>query len=460
MRPSRAALWAVITAALLSGITVMRADNREDEISTLRDQIRQLDQKLRVLERKQEIKDEDSAAAAKTAPKVNVSDKGISFTSADGANTIKIRALVQFDSRLFFGDEAVSNNSFLLRRARLISEGTFAKNYSYQLVPEFGGTSAPSILDANVTVAFSPEVQLKAGKFKVPVGLELLQSDSWTFFNERALPTNLVPNRDIGIQLGGDVAAFDGSVNYAVGIFNGVGDGASSTNADFDSDKDIAARVLATPFKNSADSFVSGLSVGVAGSVGREKTASALTGGYKTDGQQTFFKYKTTTIGDGENWRLSPQLDYRAGPFGLISEYVLSVVNVRPSATGAKAELKNKSWQVAAGYVITGEDSSFNGVTPKTNFDLAAGTWGAFEVVARAEKLSIDKAAFPVYADPTTSANDASTYGLGLNWYLSKVVRTSFDYYTTKFDNTVATSSSLLLRQDEKVFISRLQISF
>lgn len=461
MRSSRAALRAVLAAATFGGATtVMRADTRDDEISGLREEIRQLDQKLRVLERKQEIKDEAAAAAAKTTPKISLTDKGFAFSSADGANTVKIRGLVQFDSRFFFGDQAVNNNSFVLRRARLISEGTFAKNYSYQLVPEFGGTGAPSILDANVTVALSPAVQIKAGKFKVPVGLELLQSDSWTFFNERALPTNLVPNRDIGIQLGGDVAFLDGTVNYAVGVFNGVGDGASSSNADFDSDKDFATRVLASPFKNSTDSPLAGLTVGVAGSVGREKTASALTGGYKTDGQQTFFKYRSTTIGDGENWRVSPQLDYRLGSFGAISEYVLSVVNVRPSATGAKAELKNKSWQVAAGYVLTGEDSSYSGVVPKANFDLSAGTWGAFEVVARFEKLSIDKGAFPLYADPTASADEASTAGVGLNWYLSKVVRTSFDYYQTRFDNTVATSSAAILKQNEKAFISRLQISF
>jgi len=460
MRPSSVALRAALAAAALGGATIMRADTRDDEIAVLRDQIRQLDQKLRVLERKQENKDEDAAAAAKTAPKIALTDKGFTFSSADGANTVKIRGLVQFDSRFFFGDEAVSNSSFLLRRARLITEGTFAKIYNYQLVPEFGGTSAPSILDANVTVALSPAVQIKAGKFKVPIGLELLQSDSWTFFNERSLATNLVPNRDVGIQLGGDVDFFDGSINYAIGFFNGVGDGASSTNADFDSDKDIAARVFASPFKNDADSYLSGLSVGIAGSVGREKTASALTGGFKTDGQQTFFKYKTTTIGDGENWRVSPQLDYRTGSFGAVGEYVLSVVNVRPSATGAKAELKNKAWQFAAGYVITGEDSSYNGVVPKSNFDLTNGTWGAFEVVGRFEKLNVDKAAFPLYADATTNANQASTVGVGLNWYLSKVVRTSFDYYQTKFENTVATSSSLLLRQDEKAFISRLQISF
>ena len=80
-----------------------------------------------------------------------------------------------------------------------------------------------------------------------------------------------------------------------------------------------------------------------------------------TDGQQTNFTYNAATVADGQNWRVSPQLDYRNGSFGLLSEYVLSTVNVRPSATGPKAEIQNKAWQVAAGYVANGENSSYNG---------------------------------------------------------------------------------------------------
>jgi phosphate-selective porin OprO/OprP len=50
--------------------------------------------------------------------------------------------------------------------------------------------------------------------------------------------------------------------------------------------------------------------------------------------------------------------------------------------------------------------------------------------------------------------------GVGLNWYLSKVVRATFDYYQTKFETSVALPSATLLRQDEKAFITRLQLAF
>ena len=344
-RPVSALLAAL---ALFTGLSAAPADS--SELQELREEIAALEHKLLVLERKQELQDD----------KVAVTDQGFALAAPDGASAIKLRGLVQLDSRLFFGDSGLVNNSFVLRRARLFFEGNLTRNVSFQLVPEFAGGTAtaattPSILDANFTFALGKELLLKFGKFKSPVGLEMLQSEQSTAFVERSLATNLVPNRDIGIQAGGEV--FNGTVSYTAGLFNGVPDGASSTNADIDNEKDAVARVMLTPFKNVTGSALQGLTVGLAGSSGREKSASGRTAGYKTDGQQTFFTYNAAVIADGQSWRVSPQFDYRHGSFGAMGEYVLSTVNVRPSATGAKAELQNRAWQLAAGYVLTGEDS-------------------------------------------------------------------------------------------------------
>jgi phosphate-selective porin OprO/OprP len=453
LAPALTALLALTTPAL-----------QADELSDLRQALRALEQKILVLERKQELKDEAAAAAASTTPKITVNDKGVTIASADAANSLKIRGLVQLDHRAFFDDggaaAGLNNNGFLLRRARLITEGVFAKNYSFQLVTEFGG-SAVSILDANLGITLSPALQFKLGKFKAPIGIEHLQSDTWTFFNERSIANNLVPNRDLGITAGGDILG--GRLNYTVGVINGLADGASTTNADFDNEKDVVARVIASPFKDEPGSALQGLSFGVAASYGREKGTAGRTSGYRTDGQQTFFSYLATTITDGPNWRVSPQFDYRNGSFGLLGEYTVSTVNVRPSATGVKTELQNKGWQLAAGYVLTGENSSYAGVVPATNFDWSKGTWGAFEVTGRFANVKIDDQAFPLYASPAASAAEASSFGLGLNWYLSKAVAFKFDYYQTSFDfaaGAPAVSSTPALRQDEKSFITRFQLAF
>ena len=449
-----AAFTALSTVMLTRGA----ADDTDAEIKALRAQIQLLDQRLHELETKQRLKEQQDAAAAKTASRVTVSDKGFSLASADGASAIRFGGLVQLDSRLYFGDGGgVYNNSFVLRRARLISEGTLGRIYSFQIIPELGGSSV-SMLDANFTIAPSSALQFKIGRFKEPVGLELLQSDSATFFAERSLVSDLVPNRDLGVQVGGTFG--DGRITYALGVFNGVPDAANTSNVDFDNDKDAVGRVFAQPFKNDKNSSWRGLGLGVAGSFGRQKGAAAVTAGYKTEGQQTFFKYNSSVVADGPTWRLSPQAYYYNGAFGALGEYAVSAVNVRSSATGAKAGLAHRAWQLVTGYVLTGEEASFSSLAPRQPFSWENGTWGAWQIVARYSNLKLDPNTFPLFASPTTNAGEAFAASLGINWYLSGTVRTSLDYFQTHFDLPASPSSTQILRQDEKVLLSRLQLSF
>ncbi len=90
-------------------------------------------------------------------------------------------------------------------------------------------------------------LQLQVGKFKSPVGLEALQADQYVTFNERALPTDLVPNRDLGVELHGD--AFKGIFSYAAAFLGGAADYQSTlTNSDFDNHKAVAGRIMFQPF--------------------------------------------------------------------------------------------------------------------------------------------------------------------------------------------------------------------
>jgi len=500
MRPFRTALRAaVIPAALIASASFMRADpSDQQEIQSLRDQLQALSQQVKVLARQIEIKEEAAAAAPPTTPTITVNDKGLNVTSADGKSTFHLGGLVQFDSREYFGDSGtlatpgVTNNTFILRRARINADGTFNSIYSFQLVTEFGGgslastsggnasnASAVSILDANLNIAPTKELQFKFGKFKSPVGLEFLQADSALLFVERSLVNNLVPQRDLGAQAWGVID--NGVLTYSVGLYGGVADLANTANVDFDNDKDGIVRVFAQPFVNDKDSALQGLGFGVSADVGRQKGVTpasttttygvaqdaGLTAGYKTDGQQTFFKYGTA-VQDGAVYRISPQAYYYNGPFSLLSEYVVSTVNVRNQAllanppTKPSVELKNTAWEVQGGYVLTGENSTFGGVTPAEPFNWQKGTWGAWQVVARYAEQSIDKSAFPTFAATTTNAQAASAFGLGLNWYLSGSVRVATDYFQTSFTLPpgVASSATEILNHDEKALITRFQVSF
>jgi len=451
----------ILASALVAGQTV-RADSTTDAISDLKNQIQDLDQKVRILEREKELDTEASDAKAKDAPKIAVGNSGLSASSGDSNFVFQLHGLIQTDNRTFFNDKdnhnksIQGNDSFLLRRARPIFTGTLYKDFDFVFVPDFGGSSV-QIFDAYANYRYAPWLQLRAGKFKTPVGLEQLQSDQYTFFNERALPTALVPNRDIGFQLWGDVAG--GRLSYAAGVFNGVGDGRNTANADFEDHREFAGRIFLQPFKGTHLTALQNFAFGLAGSWGNTSSnATGLPSAYLTDGQQQLFAYTNNVVANGEHWRLSPQGYYYWGPFGLLGEYVIS--NQKVTKGAASARLENTAWQIAGSWVLTGEDATYTGVTPKHPFDPRAGHWGALQLVARYADLDIDNKAFPVYANPATSASEAKAWSVGLNWYLNKNIRVNTSFARTTFGGNISPTAATVVRQPEEVVFTRLQVAF
>jgi phosphate-selective porin OprO/OprP len=360
----------------------------------------------------------------------------------------------------------------LLRRARPIFQGTLYRDFDFVFVPDFGGSTV-QIFDAYANYRYEPWAQIRAGKFKTPEGLEQLQADVNTAFNERSLVTDLVPNRDLGIQFWGDING--GVLSYAAGIFNGVGDARNSSNAAFENEVEFAGRLFAQPFKNTDITALQGLGFGIAGTSQNgtsavndlPNTTGGTLSGYATDGQQQFFAYNPavgTVISRGEHWRLSPQGYYYYGPLSLLGEYAISDQGVRNTSTGAKATLQNTAWEISGGWVLTGENASFNGVTPLHPFDPHTGHWGALQVVARYAELNIDDDAFPKFANPNTSASAAQAWSAGLNWFLNKNIRLNASFSHTTFTGggvpTATTVPGVVTRQPENVFFTRIQLAF
>ena len=66
-------------------------------------------------------------------------------------------------------------------------------------------------------------------------------------------------------------------------------------------------------------------------------------------------------------------------------------------------------------------------------------------------------------ASAASNADEAKSFGLGLNWYLGKATMLKIDYYQTHFGFNAAApavSTAPVLRQDEKAFITRFQVTF
>ncbi|MBW8811199.1 MAG: porin, partial [Lysobacter sp.] len=284
--------------------------------------------------------------------------------------------------------------------------------------------------------------------------LERLQSSGSTGLIELGLASELTPNRDLGVQLQGELAG--ATVSYALGVFNGAVDGRDSPTVNPDNEFELAGRVFVEPWKN-ASNTLSGLGFGVAASSGdRRGNGNNFLPRYRTPGQTQFFNYRSAVLADGAQTRWSPQAFYYRNGLSLLGEYVSSSQDVRVGAFAD--ELEHTAWQLTAGYVLTGEDAGYKGVArPNQPFTLGAAGWGAFELVARYGRLEIDDDAFPRYADRNAVAAAARSWGLGLNWYLTGNLKLVANYTQTQFDGGAAAGRD---REDEKAFFTRAQLAF
>lgn len=507
--------------------------NDSAELEELRALVQQLEQKVKVIDRKSELAEEAAAAKKKETPVLKASADGFSFASADGKNEIKFRGLIQADHRHYSeGDNDVrgrsnnragtldadgfhdAENSSLLRRVRPTIEGKVNGKYGFRFTPDFGGGSA-TVVDAYVEANLDPAFNIRAGKFKSFVGLERLQGGGDIKFIERSYVTNaILPNRDLGVAVYGDV--LDKKVNYAFGIVNGVADGGNiATGTEYNGEREYTARLFTTPFSDST-SALSGLGFGIAGTYTNYSGdrnldyaggTDVLSGGsvdatrnglpsYVTEGQQTFYRYSSAAVADGKRLRWTPQAYYYNGPFGLITEYArvsqdTSLLTTTSGNTGAAFQpgsnktLNHDAWNIGISYLITGEDASFKGVKPKSDFDIDKGGWGAWELVARYSEINLDKDTFKnrsgtygqekagtdalaAYSDLTKSPEAAKTWTAGINWYLNKNTKFAVNYAQTKFEGgastngsaAVANGSNIKDRDDEKAILARFQVAF
>ena len=185
-----------------------------------------------------------ASAQAPTAPPpapttVDASRGGITISS--GVNSLTIGARAQFrwtvdDREAFDADTAGDGrgredgplSQFDVPRLRLtVSGGAFRAWMRYAFQFDFsrtGGEGASKIKDAILEIRpTGRSYRLQLGQFKVPFGLQQLNSSGRLQFVDRAITdAKFNPGRDMGVMFGGTVAAR--KVGYDVGVFNGAGE--------------------------------------------------------------------------------------------------------------------------------------------------------------------------------------------------------------------------------------------
>lgn len=381
--------------------------------------------------------------------RIDAGPEGFALASEGGEWRLRLRGLVQVDGRIFADDSAAEDDTeWLLRRVRPSFEGELGERIAFRIMPDFGGGDA-SLVDAYIDTDIGNGVSIRAGKFKPPVGLERLQSANDLRLIERSVVTELVPNRDVGVQVSGNA----GLVDWSAGLFNGVIDGRSGDESE-DGNQDVAVRLFVVPLDGENSATLLGF--GVAATVGDTEGAagSSLLPSYRSPAQNAVFAYRQGadgTFADGDRRRVVPQFYAYQGPVGVLGEWARVTQDVRRSGAGfdRSASLEHEAWQLTAEWLLTGERAGFE--DPGS---------GAVQLVSRVSGLSIDDAAFSggvaSFADPADAVRKSSTWAFGVNWFPLPGLKASAAYQQTSFEGGAANGD----RPDEKVLMLRLQTRF
>jgi phosphate-selective porin OprO/OprP len=366
---------------------------------------------------------------------IDYDDEGLRIHSADGRRQLKIRGYLAADARFLLSDTSdAPANTLAIRRSRLLFDVNMNPWLAFRLLFDIAVPAGPTPLaDAYVDIGLPGTWWIRAGKQKTPVGLERYFSISTQLLPERSIASNLNASRDEGLLLTGRVVA---GTDLSVGVFNGAPDGATTQDADANDAKDYTYRLWFHPLRRVVRGAEQGIGMAFNGSTGIEH-GSASAGSqlptFKTPAQLIFFGYNELAgVRAAGRHSRSGLLGYAFfDRWGLTAEWAgtsQQVVNAPALGT-----VPVRSWLLTGQYVLTGEASSIEGIGPAAPFDPGKGHWGAFQLGARAATVAVGREAFPLFADSTVAAREATELGVALNWYITRATKAQFAYEHTVF---------------------------
>ena len=294
-----------------------------------------------------------------------------------------------------------------IARRRIGVEGRVARVFDYQVEYELG---AHEWRDVYVDYRQFKAVQVRAGIFKVPFGLEENTSaTNLDFIYRSRISTRLAPGRDRGATVHGRL--LNNVVSYEAGAFQHDGDNAKPSNSTrVFGTRTVAARVLVNPFRNAKSPFAD-LQVG--GAI----TSSDVPLGFPAIRARTVFG---TSFFDSHVWvrgrrqRTGLEARWRPGRMSVQAEYI----RLTDQRRGQSVEDTDLSPLLAQGWYV----SSTYALTRKRH------KLGRIEMAARYESLSFGSASR--VSEPSTSARADAVLGnvdhvttLGASWEINRWVK-------------------------------------
>lgn len=381
---------------------------------------------------------------------------GFRLRSEDGKYDIHFGGRLLVQSRTFIG-ETRRTDSFFVREARLQADGTLFNDYEFTVQGDFGRGSA-QLQDGFLGWKRHKAFPLRLGQFKEPFGLEELTSGRFIDFIERSPGAVLYPGRDLGFMFHGKL--WEDRIEYQLGAFNGNG---RNNALDANDDKDIAARLVLTPFKPLDDPWLKGIRVGGAITYGSEKQAFGSLSDPNSAG--TYITMTSGVRSRGDRKRLNVEGAWTKGPFKIQGEATWMDVQLARFVSGLPNgtiddEGDFTSYYLEGLWVATGEDASdtFGRRKVAKNF-LDGDGCGRIELGLRFSQFWTDDSLFDNgFASRSRSTPGYDSWTVGGNWWLNPYVRVSLNYFYNEFWQPFDVSGRI--EDHESGILTRFQVDF
>lgn len=393
---------------------------------------------------------------------------GFELRSDNDEYILQFHNLTQFDYRGYEqGGQTSARDTFAFPRQWFMFSGRMTKPFGY-FVSLANGFDAVTLLDCFLDVEYDPRLRFRIGRYKTPFTYEffvepiqgLVIPERSVFFN------NFAQNRDNGIMAYGRL--FEGTLDYAVGIFNGPRNGF----IDQDDAKDVTAFLNWRPFGPAEGSLLENFNIGGSVFAGNQyqtpiprtfRTVVPTLGNALVGVPFLALNNNVVNSGNRAFWDLHAAWFYRQ--LAVIGEWGSGreAYNLTTNPATSRTHLPVQSFYVQASYLLTGETRSSIGIVkPIRPFDIRKGKFGtgAIEPFFRYEYLDIGPQVFTDgLADPNLWANRLYQTHVGFNWHLTQYIKFYFTWNHAEFNQPVLFAPNRR-QSTSDLFTARFQIYF
>lgn len=348
------------------------------------------------------------AALAKTGLSVALASACVAAMADATAFEITPQARLHLDYAAHDADVKPMEDDFLLRRAYFGVEGKFNDDWSFEATYGFSDVD-PSFKDVSddgefKTVAVEYEGwqagDVSIGQFKVPFGMEEMQSSNNISFAERSLPVDAFKlSRRLGVGLDRNRDRY----TLAAMVFGGTID-------DGDVGQGAATRFTFTPVRSDQTVLHLGLALST------EAPRGDVDFDTRPESRVADVKFVNTGNLDHVDRinRLGLEAAWQSGPLSVRTEWMRAEVDRHTGSPDASLD----GWYVAGSWVLTGESRGYkNGVFKGIKASRPGGAW---ELSTRYSHINLD--------DGRVRGGEEDNFTLGLNYYANRHLRIMANY--------------------------------